>query len=168
MKSKSDPDCGVVLAEGGGEIKRAAKAISAFKVCRILVPVDFSEVSTRALDYAVSAAAAFGSSVVLLHIVEPSRGGGRLGAEANEHGLEVARERLLGLSREYAGMGIDFEELVRMGLAHSEIADTANALGCDWIVMGTSGRNSQSSVVGSTADWVIHHAACPVVTLGRR
>jgi nucleotide-binding universal stress UspA family protein len=170
MKSKFENSEGQNLAETGERFGRDGKAHSnhQLKVDRILVPVDFSDCSRRALEYALAVARKFGSTLVLLHVIEPSSGGGRLasrfGASAQE-GLDKARERLVELCREHIGAGFVFETLVRMGLAHSEISDTAKALACDLIIMGTRGRTAPQSAMGSTADWVVHHAYCPVLTL---
>src|SRR5690348_1133797 len=42
-----------------------------FKIAKILVPVDFSECSKKALAYAASFARRFKAELVLLHVVEP-------------------------------------------------------------------------------------------------
>ncbi|HMJ90753.1 MAG TPA: universal stress protein [Candidatus Acidoferrum sp.] len=38
---------------------------------RVLVPVDFSASSRKAVDYAVSLARQFGAEILLLHVVQP-------------------------------------------------------------------------------------------------
>jgi universal stress protein A len=135
---------------------------------RVLVPVDFSSCSCRALRYALSVGLKFDARLVLLHVVEPSAGGSHLAApfgQRDGHAVEEARERLTSFCRSRIHPGTSYEVLVRIGLAHSEIADTAKALDCDLIVMGTRGADGNVSTLGSTADWVVHHASCPVLTL---
>lgn len=144
-------------------------AAEPFRVDRILVPVDFSNCSNRALIYALNMAGKFDSTLILLHILEPHRGGSRLASRYSRTGqqaLESAKDKLAELTRLKSAPGTRFETLVRMGLAHSEISDTAKALACDLIIMGTRGCGAQPSTLGSTADWVVHHAPCPVLTLG--
>lgn len=78
--------------------------------------------------------------------------------------LDGGRDALADACRRRVGAGVAMETLVRMGRAYSEIADTAKALACDLIVMGTRGATRETATLGSTADWVVHHAPCPVIT----
>lgn len=142
------------------------------KLDKILVPVDFSECSTQALDYALAFAAPFNASLILLHVVEPAVSPDDYLAVAsamnktNENLVQAGRERLEELAREKLGDRVSAQTLVRIGRAHSEIADTANALGADLIIMGTHGRRGfQHALLGSTAERVIRHASCPVLTV---
>jgi nucleotide-binding universal stress UspA family protein len=142
------------------------------KLARLLVPLDFSDCSMRALDYALALAEQFGSKIILLHIVEPAAyPENYLVAspaldETNQNLLESARERLLAVSRKRIGHRLPAETLVRMGRAHSEIPDTAEALGADLIVLGTHGYTGLKHVLlGSTAERVVRHAPCPVLTV---
>ena len=41
------------------------------KLNSILVPIDFSKISQKALDYAVPLAKQFGAKITLLHAIEP-------------------------------------------------------------------------------------------------
>lgn len=142
------------------------------KLARLLVPVDFSDCSLRALDYALALAEQFGSKIILLHIVEPAvYPENYLVAspaldETNQNLLESARERLSALSHKRIGHRLPAETLVRMGRAHSEIPDTAKALGADLIILGTHGYTGLKHVLlGSTAERVVRHAPCPVLTV---
>lgn len=147
-------------------------AAEPLKLARLLVPVDFSDCSLRALDYALALAEQFGSKIILLHIVEPAvYPENYLVAspaldETNQNLLESARERLLALSQKRIGHRVPAETLARMGRAHSEIPDTAKALGADLIILGTHGYTGLKHVLlGSTAERVVRHAPCPVLTV---
>ncbi|HYG34803.1 MAG TPA: universal stress protein [Clostridia bacterium] len=147
-------------------------AANSLQLKRILVPTDFSECSLQALDYALGLANEFGAKITLLHIVEPAFvPDSYLGSlptmdEVNQNVLEGGRERLEALNRKRIGHRVPAETLVRMGRAHSEIPDTAKALGIDLIVMGTHGASGlQHILLGSTAERVIRHAPCPVMTV---
>jgi nucleotide-binding universal stress UspA family protein len=53
-----------------------------------------------------------------------------------------------------------------MGHAYSEIPDTAKAMGADLIVIATHGYTGLKHVLlGSTAERVVRHAPCPVLTV---
>src|SRR5262249_26784206 len=77
MKVKPGRDVGGVAIELGmteaampGVEARTATAASIFKLKRILVPVDFSERSTKALRYAAAFARQFDAELTLLHVVQ--------------------------------------------------------------------------------------------------
>ena len=135
---------------------------------RILVPVDFSECSMRAMDFAVRLAADVHARLVLLHVVEGTSYHIEPGAEESyQHALEGGRERLAEVVKKRTSHHrVAAELLVRIGRAGSEIPDTAKALGTDLIVLGAQGESPLKSVpLGSTAERVLRHAACPVLTV---
>ena len=139
---------------------------------QILVPIDFSDCSLRALDLASTIALPFGAKLTLLHVVEPGVyqqsyfGVTPPLEESNQNLVEAGRERLSALGRKRIGHRLRTESLVRIGRAHSEIPDTASALSADLIVMGTHGYTGLKHVLlGSTAERVVRHAPCPVLTV---
>ncbi len=137
----------------------------------ILVPVDFSDCSLHALEYALRFAQQFGSRVTLLHVVEPAlHPDSYLIAPAfdgtNQNLLQAARERLEDICEKRVGTRLHADTLVRMGRAYSEIPDTAKALGADLVVLGTHGYSGMKHVLlGSTAERVVRNAPCPVLTV---
>ncbi len=152
----------------------AAEGLSAPKPAlrRILVPVDFSQCSLRAVDYAVMLADAFEATVILLHVLEPASFGlDQLAIPAEledqlQYHLRTGRDRLLEINRKRMGHRPRTETLVRIGRAWSEIPDTAKALAIDLIVLGAHGETSlKHPLLGSTAEGVARHANCPVLTI---
>lgn len=138
----------------------------------ILVPVDFSDCSLRALDHAAALAKQLHAKLILLHVVEPAICGENYllnsGAldEANRNIIASAREHLNKAKHRALTHGLETEMLVRMGRAQSDIADTANATGADLIVMGTHGIGGLKQVMlGGTAERVLWHSSCPVLTV---
>src|ERR1041385_6246706 len=72
MKVRSSPKTGRMVME----LERKETALppvplAEIQLKRILVPVDFSECSHKALHYAASFAKQFSAEIVLLHVVEP-------------------------------------------------------------------------------------------------
>jgi universal stress protein A len=142
-------------------------------VARILVPVDFSDHSLRALDAAKSLAEKFGASLHLLTVVPdpfafPSPGpmyvpvspqyvdGLRHDAEAHLHGLLSAAET----ARFHGHYGVLF------GDAHAEILDYISREQIDLVVMGTHGRSGVvRALMGSVAEKVVRTAPCPVLVV---
>src|SRR5579872_6429005 len=83
-------------------LSAAARSAQALKLKRILVPVDFSEASLKALTYAVPFAERFGATIHLVHVIEPSfliGDAGNLARAVPQRELaENAKEKLLSLA----------------------------------------------------------------------
>ena len=174
MKTRPAENAGVGSDEFEAvQVAERPARLAELKLNRILVPIDFSECSLRALDYALAFAGHFHAKLIVLHVVEPaaqyadnymSVSGGL--DQRNDLFLQTARERLDELTRKRLGGTTATESLVRMGHAYSEIPDTAKAMGVDLIIIATHGYTGLKHVVlGSTAERVVRHAPCPVLTL---
>lgn len=141
---------------------------------RILVPIDFSRESAKAVRYAVSLARQFDASITLVHVVEPSYGpvdiGGATVARPASEKERVARakSKLGVLGHRILGPCRIVETVIRSGLAFFEITEAAKALSADLIIIGTHGYSALTrAVVGSTAEKVVRHAPCPVLVVRR-
>lgn len=72
------------------------------------------------------------------------------------------------LAREYLPDSIRVTVLVREGVPYDQIVAAAQELKVDLIIVATEGHGSLSrALVGSTAERVVRHASCPVLTLRR-
>ena len=140
---------------------------------RILVPVDFSAESERAVGYAVALAKKVTGAVELLHVVEDPIASGAWGAEAYTSYVpdlldELVADATLRLGSVKAGcdQSVAIQTCVVIGSPARTIVAIAEAEGCDLIVMGTHGRSGLSHVLlGSVAERVLRTAPCPVLTL---
>jgi len=152
------------LAEEKGAGRNAGPAVQ-----RILVPLDFSDCSSDALQYATLMAKQFKAKVILLHVIDIKglTGGFSLSVEERDHALEAVGGKLLSdaaASLEADGIGVARE--VRKGVPPQEILKGAEEHGADLIVMGTAGRTGlERLVVGSVAERVVQMAKCPVLTV---
>jgi nucleotide-binding universal stress UspA family protein len=138
---------------------------------RILVALDFSQCSVKAIEYAAVFARTFNAELLFLHVVEPSiyqdndSMTSSTAVEANQNLIASGHERLLRIKQQGQMKGLAVELLVRMGRAYSEIPDTAKATDCDLIIMGAQGRTDTKHVVCSTAERVVRQASCPVLMI---
>lgn len=136
---------------------------------RILVPVDFSDCSLDALEYAGVVAQQAKASLTLLHVLEPVSYGldFTLGQSRTREQLrESWTKRLEELASSLRAIHISVESRLRGGHPTDSILDTAQTLPCDLIVMGTHGRRGVSHVIsGSVAEAVMRKARCPVLTV---
>ena len=139
---------------------------------RILCPVDFSQSSDHALQYAVDLARMFGAQLTLMHVVEmpflPSYAMAgvpdlSLPLEQIEEGARKGLERLVEQCRRKYDK-VDTE--LRTGTAFMEIIAFAREIKADLIVVGTHGRTGLSHlIIGSVAERVVRKAPCPVLSI---
>lgn len=132
---------------------------------RLLVPLDFSGKSRQALRYAVPIAQKFSARIHLVHVL-PSPG--KAGKD------EVIRQRMDALKRlgQMAGQFIPprlrAEYVVLSGNPADEILDLVTKNNIDLIVLTTKGRSGlKRALVGSTAESIMRHAPCPVMSVRR-
>ena len=136
---------------------------------RIVVPVDFSDCSLDALEYAVAVAQRAQASVMLLHVMEPISYGLDFTVSlpaVREHQQNVLTERLAGFVVALEAANVKSESLVRGGLPRDSILEAARAWSADLIVMGTHGRRGLShALYGSVVESVLRKSHCPILTV---
>jgi universal stress protein A len=139
---------------------------------KIVVPVDFSEPSERAVEYAAALARSLGASLHLIHALEPAAlalGGFELDGGPSAERLDdvywTARTRLSVLSQKLALPAATSRE-VRPGHPSKVISTVVTDLGADLVVMSTHGRTGVSHLLmGSVAEDVMRSARCPVLMI---
>jgi universal stress protein A len=141
---------------------------------RILVPVDFSPHSEKAVRYATILANRCGARVSLLHVVEDPFVTGAWQAEAFVPNLpellddlrKAAQTHIGALKARLAAQGFAVETSVITGPTARSIVEQATAGAFDLIVMGTHGRTGLShALLGSIAERVVQKATCAVLTV---
>jgi nucleotide-binding universal stress UspA family protein len=138
-------------------------------MARILVPIDFSDCSLAALEYAAMVAQQAVASLTLLHVLEPVSYGldfdlGHF--RSREDVRESWTKRLEELASSHRHLNVPIEYRLRGGFPVDSILDSAQTLPCDLIVMGTHGRRGISHTIsGSVAEAVLRIARCPVIAV---
>jgi nucleotide-binding universal stress UspA family protein len=135
---------------------------------QILVPIDFSSTSRKALRYAVPIAKEFGAKLTLLHVIElPSYTG-----EPAYVGLDLTvtrrdlEKRMKDLAARILPPEIRASTLVELGVGFETITTAAKELSADLIVITTHGFTGLKHVLmGSTAERVVRHSKCPVLVV---
>ncbi|MBC7253821.1 MAG: universal stress protein [Actinobacteria bacterium] len=144
---------------------------------KVLLPVDGSETSRKAVDFAVRLLEGSGCKVTLLAVVEEPAyaafwSDGMIAPEVvlpppEELRLELekrAEAMLVDISSLLKGAGLKVEHRVRFGNAASEILREAEEGGYDLVIMGSHGRGVLGGfLLGSVSNRVVHHARCPVL-----
>lgn len=142
------------------------------KIERILFPVDFSEGSMNAVEYAISLKKEYDARLYLLHVVHDiSMATGwqvphiRLD-ELYRDMEEYARKEMEKFCRDLFRECDKIEQIVVRGIPHEEILKFARDKKIDIIVIGTHGRTGIDRMLfGSTAEKVVRNAPCPVLSV---
>jgi nucleotide-binding universal stress UspA family protein len=145
------------------------------KLKQILVPIDFSDSSHKALRYAVPVAERFGAQLILLHVLETSLVPAELGfvpsavKRAGTATVEAALEQLAHRTEQAMGTHFTRQATVRSGTPWQEITAAAKELDVDLIIVSTHGYTGIKHILmGSTAERVVQHAPCPVLVVHER
>ncbi|MBI4402492.1 MAG: universal stress protein [Nitrospirae bacterium] len=169
VKGAPCPVLTVRLAKPPGRAAEAGQAAVPAGIRHVLAPVDFSDCSLDALEYAVQVAKQFGSAVTILHVLEPVSYGldFALVHAAEEHKMRKRLEtRLADLATLLTSHGLQAKHVMRGGLPADSILEFVRGQGCDLIVMGTHGRRGVSHLIsGSVAEAVLRRAECLVLTV---
>jgi nucleotide-binding universal stress UspA family protein len=152
---------------------------------RILLPLDGSELSKQAIPHAAMLAGATDAEVILLQVIdseaqiiaqstpatiEPVPAGRitvEIAHEAVEGQRQAAQANLDSAMQELKAAGVErVVTEVAEGSPGEVIADAAQQLGCDLVVMATHGRSGfKRAILGSVADHVARHTPTSAVLL---
>ena len=168
MRIKSTSKNGGVLVELGPRETRVPAQIAVasplFNLKHILVPLDFSDCSKYALQYAASLARQFGAELQLLHVIEPYPPI----PEMYPIDVETVQDSKAELDALRRGVGEGVRSTVRLctGAPHAEITQAARELKSDLIVIATHGRKGITRMfLGSTTEKIVRQAPCPVLVV---
>jgi len=147
---------------------------------QILCPVDFSDCSMQALNYAMSLAQEADAHLTVLHVMAHEMAvtddaysaillNDREGlADFRERREADARQRLKQAVPETVAAYCSVETMVSSGKPSREILRIAAERQSDLIVVGVHGRGAADLMFfGSTTNHVVREATCPVLTVRR-
>jgi len=119
---------------------------------RILVPVDFTPVSTNAVNHALAVGKALHSELHLLHIV------------AKKMSFTEARLRLEAFAKEQLSSfdGV-VKTTVRIGHLFDDIDDVSVEMDANLVIMGTHGLKGMQFITGGRALKIVRECSVPVI-----
>lgn len=140
------------------------------KIERILVPIDFSAPSMKAVEEAAEFSRPYEAELILMFAVErgfhespllvPDQG------RLLEQQAKAAEEKLEEICGHLRSRGIVCRTMVEFGVAFQAIVDAAKKTAASLILISTHGRTGLPHVlIGSVAERVVQHSACPVLTV---
>lgn len=144
----------------------------------ILVPTDFSEAASYALDYTLSLAKTFQAKIYLMHVFEPivyysDAPMGMPDLIELEQNIRVVAEQSLQntLEKQIKAREAEFgfipvETILAQGKPFVEIIKAAREKNADLIVLSTHGRSALEHILmGSVTEKVTRKAHCPVLVV---
>lgn len=159
-------DCPVFTVREQEELKPAAS------FNRILVPVDFSEHSKNALNYAKEIATSYNADIQILHIIEETVHpafslSGKSSIFDIVPGIEKdCIKRLESMVLELGLSGVNTEIKVESGQAANDIINYAKDNSIDLVVIATHGLTGiEHLLLGSVTEKVVRMSHCPVFTV---
>jgi nucleotide-binding universal stress UspA family protein len=136
---------------------------------KILVAVDGSDVSMRAVDHAARIAAEDGAQLLALHVVASPQF--EVPGELADY-YDAARLNAKKWLKEVEtiaashGVGLKYEVLVGAYSVVDAILGYAESMGTDLVVTGTRGRTQTRRILmGSVASGLVEYANCPVLVI---
>ncbi len=145
------------------------------KLRRLLVPLDFSGLSRQALGSAVPLARQYRAKISVVHVVQPPvvmdaiPGGTAYLSVNTDELLAAAKACLTEQAAQLVPRDLLDQVIVAEGNPAFEVVATAESLAADLIVLSTKGRSGLKRILlGSTAERIVRHAHCPVLTVRRQ
>lgn len=142
---------------------------SSATVSHLLVPVDFSDCSLDAVEYATQTAEWFEATVSLFHAVEPLSYSLDFNLAHPLEDRELRRkveERLADIAGAIKKAGVEVDTLIGDKPAADSIMKALEDTKADLIVMGTHGRRGLTRLImGSTTAKVVRRSPVPVLTV---
>lgn len=148
------------------KLKKASEKI-------ILVPIDFSDDSKKALQYAQAFAKGFGGKISLVYVFQPYVYPIEMAPEPlmppNAVFVKQSLKRLEEFAEKEIVSSLRGKVYVKTGKPFREIVDLAKKIRADLMVIATHGYTGLKRVVlGSTAESIIRYATCPVLTVRKK
>ncbi len=139
---------------------------------RILCPLDFSDFSSRAYDYAQSLARHYRAKLFAAHVIAPMFAAyptftyPEVASDLRQHIRAYAEEQLGDFVRAHTSNDFPVETSVCEGPITESILAFAAAQQADLIVMGTHGRQGfDHLLLGSVTEKILRKARCPVLAV---
>jgi nucleotide-binding universal stress UspA family protein len=133
---------------------------------RILAPVDFSECSKKAVQYAQAFARTFDAEILCVHVLPHEKPMIIFETEGYRKRAELESRKKMEAQLAMMDPAIRLESEIVSGPAHGEIVALAGKREVDMIILGEHCHSeTKRHILGTTTDHVIRHAHCPVLVV---
>ncbi|WP_425391132.1 universal stress protein [Ekhidna sp.] len=142
---------------------------------KIVVPIDFSEQASHALNFAIAFNEKVKGEIILVNVLEVPVGHLSFTGEVNTSGMEAfytgeyikaSESKLEEWSKRVIDAGQQVSVHMKFGNAFTSISKMIAEENASWIIMGSKGASGLREVfIGSNAERMIRHAECPVIII---
>lgn len=133
---------------------------------KVVVAIDFSEISKNALEFAVALAEKKNGKVVLVHVIEAVFDFASQASVALESMHSEAEDLMKKSIEKYADSPLTFQTMIKEGTASISVSRIAKELDATLIVMGTQGMSGIGiTLMGSTTINLIKESSVPVLVV---
>jgi nucleotide-binding universal stress UspA family protein len=156
-------------------VNRKANSVSLKK---ILVPVDGSEISTKAANYAIHVAKLVKAELIIINIIEDVKQGGAIGLQERYGNISIvkafknarkqsAEESLKKIQNSAQKLGVKVKSVILDADGRNEkkmVTEYAVKNNVNLIIIGSKGRSRFKGLwVGGFTNSVLHHSTVPVL-----
>jgi nucleotide-binding universal stress UspA family protein len=140
---------------------------------RILVPVDGSEYSLRALDFAIGFASELHGEIIICNVIDLARAATMSGGEAQLvvgclKELQTEGAAILADAADHVANRVPVSTRTAQGSPIAEIERLATEIKPSFVVIGSHGRTGLNRLVmGSVAEGVVRSSPVPVMVVPR-
>lgn len=160
-------------------VKTKGKANSV-SLKKILVPVDGSEISSKAANYAIHVAKLVNAQLIPLNIIEDVKQGGAIGLQERYGNLSIvegfkkarkqsAEDWLKKIEKSAEKLGVKVKSVILDADGKNEkkmVTEYAVKNNVDLIVIGSKGRSRFKGLwIGGFTNSVLHHSTVPVLVV---
>ncbi|MEO5569954.1 MAG: universal stress protein [Bacteroidia bacterium] len=144
---------------------------------KILIPLDFSFTSMKALDQAVVLAKLTDAEITLVHVIEniyattePAYYSIPISESYESDLMKLSNESLSKVAEKIKKKGVNKVKIVSItGRTHKEIIGLSKKIKADIIVIGTHGVSGfREFIMGSNTYRIVSDAKCPVLSVQRK
>lgn len=148
------------------------------KISKILTPIDFSNISDHLIQYSIDFAKKFDAELFYIHVIDERT---LFNTNYNyfypdfippitidQEFINKLKTTILkkfnSLLKKYNKSKLKINNIIEVGIPNSIILETINRLEIDFVIIGNQGLTGlQQLFLGSTSDYIVHHAKVPVL-----
>ncbi len=150
-----------------GESAAFFSKVTAERSSRILVPIDFSDCSKNALQFAIKLAKEIHAKIWVIHVIYPHLNPGiSLANEALNNQINQAKKRLDELIKTFDSQNVRLVGKIEVGFVVDQILEEEKKKKVDFIILGNNGfSHGATQAFGSTASEVAFNSKSKVLLI---
>ncbi len=140
------------------------------KVNKVVIPVDFTRSMDQVVEYATSIADQLEADILFFHVINDFKGYDMMLVHPSFEPMkkdlfEASQKKMAVLVADHQNRKHKVSGEVIFGEAGDEIINLARNEKADMIIIGTHGiKGLERLLMGSTAEYVVKKAPCPILT----